>query len=201
MVVEHRSARDLLVRSVAPGQEKDLRAALINGDGKENLEAAALTDLGFHLDAPVVGPDDAMHRGKSEAPADELGREKGVEDALHRLRIHAGPRVAHLEERETSRRACLTEDETPQPGRFSSSTPVSTVIVPPSSPSDSDALTSRFITTWRSCDASVSTLGRSVASSKRRSAFLATDTEMMSRMSRITSDRSICCTRSRPRPA
>ncbi len=75
------------------------------------------------------------------------------------------------------------------------------MIPPPSRPSiASEALVTRFMTTWRSCAASPSTVGSRSPSSYCNWAFLQTETSSNRAVSRTSAPRSIGSTMKRPLP-
>ena len=118
--------------------------------GKEDLEGGALARLAVEPERALVAADDAQHRGQAQASARELGGEEGLEEVLLRLRIHARPvsdtsRVRYRPGAgfPLDRRSCQVLAE-------HSVTPVEMVMTPLCSPMASEALITRFMTTWRS---------------------------------------------------
>ena len=73
------------------------RQALVVDQRQVDIERAAATDRAVDGDRAAVRLDDAVHDSQPEtrAPADRLGREEGLEDALARVVVHATAVVAH----------------------------------------------------------------------------------------------------------
>ena len=111
------------------------------------------------------------------------------------------PRIRDLQaDVEPSGSSCRQPDTRQILGFAAAAQSVETAIAPPCSPRASEALMTRFITTWHIWEASAWITGKSAARSYVTAAFFDTDMASIFRLSSTTCDRSTGSTMNLPLP-